>query len=433
MRHVVSMVANHVALSNVTVDKGDLFLFYTRVWSAVDRRIHGQQNDSIPSTRRRSPLSITHFDSEVAAFFDTHDTSAIPSTTVPVMCRQQECNSLAVATVQHLQHFPVRMKRWIASNIVLLCRRFELNVPNGILGIASRLWDVISLNSAFSDNKFNAIMNRIHDLDSIRNHIRSFVANEHEHLACFREKDGPRLGSAIKQKKKAHLLIPHLIRLSKESEQLLIDEKENLPSDYDDVAFEEDENEDEQAATQAHTWPKGTRPLPFSILPVAKLKRAMVYYGFTEIESMMTSIHCRAKKRKLDDCSTEDAVKALLSDNPHLCQESFMTWLFDLKKIKVKKHIGTSLNHGGWHLACFRTDGVKIVLTFCTGKDTAKGAQNVCCLCEAGYNIPPCECPIHAHNTARGLFKVHPERNDIQLSSIADLSLIHISEPTRPY
>ena len=27
MRHVVSMVANHVALSSVTVDKGDLFLF----------------------------------------------------------------------------------------------------------------------------------------------------------------------------------------------------------------------------------------------------------------------------------------------------------------------------------------------------------------------------------------------------------------------
>jgi hypothetical protein len=93
--------------------------------------------------------------------------------------------------------------------------------------------------------------------------------------------------------------------------------------------------------------------------------------------------------------------------------EKILAEIFKLDAIKGKKRTGQENDERKWRLTNFRTNGVKVVLTFCSGMEAAKGADNVCHLCDAGYNIPMPKCPIDVGLQRRGLFCVRPNRNDI--------------------
>ena len=383
MRHVVSMVANHVALSEAPVEKGDLFLFYTRVWSAVDRH-----------ARNEIGGAITHFDSEVAQFFREHETRGLPSFLVPVMCRQQECNSLATAAYRHLQSFPDRMHRWIGANVASFFRGAG-PAPTNIPTIATKVWRVVSHVGDFSQSEMAKVVEDHPELAAVEQELVEFARREYDHLSGFRSGD-TKLTSAMHSNAKAHLLVPHMIRVSTGSERLL------RTMEVDTDGDSSDESDDAHGVR----WPKAARPRPFTILPVATLKCAMVYYGFTEVKTMLSSMRAKGKKRSMDVRTFADTTY----DN--MDAATILESLFDFRKIKGKQRVGTEDDAAKWRLACFRTDGAKVVLTFCSGMGVAKAADHVCCLCEEGYSVPACD-PVHLHDTHRGLYRVQPSRNDV--------------------
>lgn len=416
MRHVVSMVANHVLLSGASVDSGNLFLFYTRVWSAVDRR-----------ARNETGGTIQHFDTEVDLFFENHDTVGLPSFLVPVMCRQQECNALATAACMHLQSFPMRMMRWIKANLVSMCRHADVRPPATIGAVAAMIWKLVCAKGDFDVATLNNFICKQHsEMECIKPGIVQFALDEYDRLKDFRAPDSPTMSSAINGGKHAHLLIRHMHHLSLRSEELLRGAGDCMLTKDVEVDLDDLEGDtvievvDDDEPTAVH-WPRGTRPSPFSLLPVAKLKRAMVYYGFTEIKNFVSNLRSKKRKMMVTDCVDT------LQEN--MAADKVLGTLLDLQKLKVKRHIGSARNAGGWVLACFRTDGVKTVLTFCTGMASAKAAENVCCLCDAGYDIPKPKAKIDVESTERGLFRVAPKRNDIEIGSVPASCKITVVDP----
>jgi hypothetical protein len=426
MRHVISMVANHIAIGGAAIDKGDFFLFYTRVWSAVDRHVTGKQG------------SKDHFDTEVAAFFDTHKDDHLPDTVVPVMCRQQECNALSVATVMHMHSFPERVKRWFAANIAVFY--FEAGVrATNVTALASKLWRYVSGKGEFSvPNMKKCLEKDDASVGHIFDRLVAFAREEYMHLESFRQRvHGASLAQALGCNKHAHLLLPHMQRVSTASEQLLaqwttLAQDGNAAPPYDDLV-ENDVFEEEDVGNDSHEPPstpwraRDLRPSPFTLMPVAKLKRAMVYYGMTELQSMFSNLHTRYGKKRTNDGASKNPFEEL----KHADLEGKLHLLFNLKRVKAKWMLEKedAVNTGGWRLSCFRTDGIKATLTFCSGMQTAQASPNVCHLCDAGYNIPqPCDC-VNVHSTPRGLFKVDPTRNDMANGTIQPTDRVTVVDP----
>ena len=423
MRHVVSLVANHVILSGASVENGDFFQFYGRVWSAVDRRI------------RNEVKNITHFDTEVSEFFSQHDTTQLPSFLAPVMCRQQECNALATATYEFLHLFPSRLKRSLASRMVSIAYHHSVTLEN-VTVISAKLAQIVMDHADVLDEDICSIFKTYKVPGSIHHHIARLVRDEHGALVEFRGDDCTvSLADACSDKKKAHLLIPHLIRLSSSAEQLLEahgveiipqeqqDDDDDLGTcDFELVSDDTDADIDSSSSTP-RVWTKNTTPKPFAILPVAKLKRAMVYYGFTELANMLRAIHVTHGKKRNHDGDAKCAIPSSTDLQP----ERLSQLLFTFKNLKGKKKVGEEDDPRRWNLSCFRTDGVKVVLTFCSGMEAAKAAQHVSCLCEAGYKIPLPSSPVDLKTQTRGLFRIHPNRNDIADMEMQGLKEIDVT------
>ena len=417
MRHVVSMVANHIVLSGVSIEKGDVFLFYTRVWSAVDRHSAGIRRSN------------SHFDHEVSTFFEQHDCSALPDFKVPVLCRQQECQSLAIAAKEHLHTFPQRMMRWISAKIATFFWHRDGTCDADCKKDAGRLWKLLL--SSTDENQLQSALRtflQVERFNGVRDEIYNWMCQEYDHLASFREKEAVSLSKAIHTKKHAHLLSPHMRRVSVQCEELLesmgnsfqaSEEVEELQ--YDEV-IEEDDTEDESSTSSDNTfkWPKGCFPKPFCVFPNAKLKRAMVYYGATELKYMISNL-CGGSKRKRDDIVTKLRECAM--------PEDMFPLLFDFKRVKGK-HIGHPRNDAArWRLSNFRTDGIKVCVTFISGMKSVVPSPNVCCLVDAGYCIPCPTCDVDVSNTARGLFRVGPGRNDIAQGSVDSSNILTVVDP----
>ena len=111
-RHIVSIVANELVIESPLVAGADLFLFYTRVYSAVDRYMR----DEAARRKGGAPAGASasnHFDAEVRHFFHRHpiDDEALQLLEHQslVMVRQQECRSLATAAHELIELFPQRL------------------------------------------------------------------------------------------------------------------------------------------------------------------------------------------------------------------------------------------------------------------------------------------------------------------------------------
>jgi len=168
-------------------------------------------------------------------------------------------------------------------------------------------------------------------------------------------------------------------------------------------------------------WTRKRRPKAFSLLPIAKLRASMGYYGLTELKHMYSALRRlgkRGAKRKVD----EDPQPPTHDNDPQTAthlpwsndtdSEEFGVGLFDFSKIKGKRHTGKPEKDErgrGWRLA----NGVTATLTFVAGTTAAAGAPHVSNLIKAGYQIPIPTSKIDKQ-TQRGLFRVQQNgRNDM--------------------
>ena len=89
---------------------------------------------------------------------------------------------------------------------------------------------------------------------------------------------------------------------------------------------------------------------------------------------------------------------------------TFGEQLFNFRKIKGKSKIFGE-NPKAWALSSFRTDGIRAVLTFVSGRAQTRCAPHVNALVHAGYAIPRPSTLVEP-SEKRGLFRIQQSRND---------------------
>ena len=436
--HVTSILANHIAVSGAPLGTTDLFAFYGRVWGAVDRHFTSATN------------SAGQFDKEARTFFEAHPVAAdmlpVLRRPTPVMVRQQDCVSLATAAYAHLQSFEARLRRYCVATAV--ATQLECGAPvRDEAKLGARLCACIT--AAPGDVEARRTALRTQATDSVMpgpwlRQVEEFVDRERDALGELLlshadSRSGTTLAVAMsctsdaKKKSTCHLLLPHMLRISNASFHLLRQyEPDHLlpPVGEDDadnadgdtcLPCEEDEEEGDRQASAAESqatrvWTRARRPRPCSALPVAKLRRAMAYYGLTEWKEMRSALFSEneamvarcGEKRKRGEIAAARAEMLRGIDPLHLGAD-----LFNFQKVKGKKYVGRADPKGrNWHLCNFRTNGVSAVLTFVSGANGALAAENTAAIIKTGYQIPKPEQPVDMR-TARGLFRVTQSRNDL--------------------
>lgn len=444
--HIVSIIANWMIndTPSFSIEKGDIFLFYTRVWSSIDFFFTGNNMLKAP------------FRPQVEAFFARNPVSPDCREKLqrpcPVMVRQQDCHALAIAAVEYLQSFETRLLRYCRASIVSIQLRIGGKVHSDDAKMAQLVCDAILAANTKTGQKDttaeNKCMKRLCDLlkktftddDRYGTEIQSLVATERQALGPLlttyttlngettAESSQILLHAALKSKKMAHHLLPHMVRISNAS--LTIARTHNLVSylpresesdasnEDDDVtvhcdADDEDEDEDDVVDTTLG-WKKERRPKMFTALPVFKLRVAMGYYGPTEMQTLYSSLMTSSKKRKRDDDAGTDEAVVLQCDETHFGKE-----LFNFARIKGKKSVGIDVENVKWRLSHFQTNGVVVSLTFISGSVDTVEALHVSKLVKAGYQIPVPSEKI-TRNSQRGLYRTSAQRNDFDISYVAE-------------
>ena len=449
--HVVSVVANSMLIDEPDLQSTvtNVQLFFTQVWSSVDRYFTGRKD------------SRDKFGAYVRAFFVRNplgdECARLLSDPVPVMTRQQDCAALAVATIAHLRSFETRLRKHLRAALVSI----QISTGDGklhpkeaeaakLVGNAVLAGEGEAADSArvrlesFLQNEFAS------EDGSREEGARALVRNERtalgDLLRCYVYEKGPdkvptmstrsRL-SAIKASvdmanKFAHLLLPQMVRVSNADLALMhthdllpasdrvceAEESDSNATDGDvDIECDDQEERDREKEGEGDgktPWRKNRRPKPFTVLPISKLRPAMAYYGPTELENMYSAVQKQAggvsgKKRKDRETADDDEH----GHDATASQCDLGTELFDFTKVKGKTKVGKSGPEGRrWRLACFRTNGYVVSLTFVSGSSDTVQAPHVADLVDAGYKIPIPDQKV-TRETPRGLFRISAERNDL--------------------
>ena len=164
-----------------------------------------------------------------------------------------------------------------------------------------------------------------------------------------------------------------------------------------------------QSITYKLRWSRARRPKPFQLLPIFQLQRSMVYYGWTEIKAMFSHLESQYKKNKRkrgEYIEPNSRFYAEAPDNIDIFQH-----ILDTSAIKGKKRKGICPH---WRLCCFRTDGIKCVLTFASGMADTKPFPGAVGLLEVGYKgIKAPDVKVDVLSTPRGLYRINEKRRDM--------------------
>lgn len=390
-RHLVSVVANGFFIRHPDTEVKDWFAFYGQLWGTIEKEFG-------ISNRKVHP----EYQSFVRGFFERHppneNTKELLSRTVPVMIRQQECKAMETSTLLHLSSFPSRLRRYTAASLVLMANGTK--VPKPLIGATA---DAILCRGEERASCNEKIKKHLGNMDADK--VSKFVDIERQSLGDIlgESKQDPHWESTMSNKKMRYRLIPHLLRISSRQTDMLQTSNED-----DDECDDEDEDEEEDVpfetcepchtGTAVKTWDRSTRPRPFSILPICKLKNAMVYYGWTEMKEFYSALRSNYRKRKREE---EDEKTPFVPD-----KVDFAAMLFDLRKGKIKG-VGGVLPTGSpkWRLSMFRTDGEHCVLTFASGG--APNLPGVAELPHSGYkDVPLLPAAMTDVRGTRGLYKL---------------------------
>ena len=294
-RHVVSLVANELVLRNEVHGIENWFLWYTRVWSAVDFNVNStglhKDNPFIGPVKRvfeMYPLLLQNL------------RQAVPER-VPVMARQQECNTMAVAACEHTKAFPHRVMATMTvkvTNIIwnlhgdLRCVQKAAEAARGHVLDAPKQASEAALRAKLL--KAGVTPREADDIVLMSREERCLLGD----LAASTDYM-KRWSYVFKCNKLCWQLVVHLKRYSAYMSEFMQNEF-MLPPEQGggDGGIEEEEvEEDEASATEEplpseqRKWTRYRKPRPFTVLPVFKLQASMMYYGFTEVEALFGYIH----------------------------------------------------------------------------------------------------------------------------------------------
>jgi len=162
------------------------------------------------------------------------------------------------------------------------------------------------------------------------------------------------------------------------------------------------------------------------MLPLCKMQRSMVYYGWTELKAMFSDlvqreqrerralvaqeIQARPKRKRGEQLPEKPQIQYV---DPFFTEEpdqlEVFKHLFDLRKIKGVKQLAHV-----WRLCCFRTNGIKCVFTFVSGDPGSAPYHGATGLTRPGYRyIPVPEEKIDIRTERRGLYRINQYRNDM--------------------
>ena len=455
-RRVVSLVANHLLIHrNDPIE--DWFNFYLEVWAAVAFYF---------SPKGMAPNWISPIVEEMFRRIKPTDAMReLLSSKSPAMTRQQEANVMATNAKLHLKLAITRLRSFTRAAVVGF-QATEGRIDNDAEVARLAVECIISTRAALPalETKLSTICHK-YDPSFFADWVLPFVRHERDLLGDLVATDVVRpiskkrwtlLESIVESKsndKLMYLLLPCLRRYSRCGEAILHERgpvirkpsaagaacatntsnasggAEAAPADESDEEESDDEEEEPDtnkgavpwSPLEKKRWGRTRRPKPFQILPVCKLQRSMVYYGWTEIRAMFSALYAadkkesnqaKKKKRKRDP-QAEPAPQLPYYATPPDQFDPFQS-IFDTSGIKGK-HKGRRGATPRWRLCCFRTNGVKCVLTFASGMPDAAPYHGAEGLLEVGYSgIKAPDAKIDVRTTARGLFRIKETRNDMK-------------------
>ena len=450
-RRVVSLVTNFVLL-RTQLEIKDWFHFYLDVWSAV--------------TFKFSPnnMSENYLKTNVDLFFDDNPPTEYMKRCLeyktPALARQHECTAMSENTILHLKQFKSRLLNYVRASVVSVQNKHYSEIQDDAT-IAFTLVDcILSLPEEYDkqcsvlhvrcDKVCKQLFDRLKHLLDERLQLGLLVSEKVEYKVKTTVYQGTMLDRILEGNKGDELLyrlLPHLTRYSDANFQLLQLEGLMKPLDYTRIHVDEEvdddanDSEDEvDNGTSSKCWTRQRRPRPFRIAPFCKLQRSMVYFGWTEVKAMYNELaqqenkalktlmeeeHATQKnKRKRGEKAppkpTIPFVSPFFMQAPE--QLDVFKCLFDLKHIKGVKDLKK------WRLCCFRTDGVKCVLTFVSGASDAKAYHGATGLLRPGYRyIKQPTDKIDIRTETRGLYRINQNRNDILSMTTEELGHINLA------
>ena len=317
-KHVLSLFCNVMCinepkiLSNHQYGKENaLKNFYYNAWSSLEAACGERDGNWKGKT----------YYIQAKQFLSTYDASgnirsALQGESIPVDCRQHECVEMATAANEMLMTVDARMQRYFLSYIAMQQHSKHIDVADP-KKMAAAMHSRCLLRDG-SDVPPIGIECIDEEIKRHRTAMGDLLSSPPK-KADGSEPPGTQFDRAHAYKKYCYLLIPYLKFLSDAALQLLPDRTvgnkcdESLDTEYQDGNDCDDESDDDECVecspcdSSDTIYTKKNYPKPFSILPINRLRPAMVYWGYTELETMISNLRRKIKKRKRKDGMEDDA------------------------------------------------------------------------------------------------------------------------------
>ena len=421
-KHVLSLFCNMMCINDPKILSGHAFgkenalkNFYYNAWSSLEAAC---------GTSEGKGKGKAYF-VQAKQFLSTYDEgghirSSLQGGGIPVDCRQHECVEMATAANEMLMTVDTRMKRYFVSYIAFQKHSNLIDVKDH-KKMATAMYSRCLLRAG-SDVPLIGIPCIDDEIERHRNAMGDLISSPPK-TEDGAEPSGTQFDRARAYKKYCYLLIPYLKFLSDAALQLLPDQSvgnkcdEALDTEYQDDCDDEPDDEECTECSPCNSsdmiYSKQNYPKPFSILPISRLRPAMVYWGYTELDTMISNLRRQIKKRKRESGAKDARQPQYLSMLPEV---GYGTELFNFKHIKGKKHADRPENDRlgrGWRLCCFRTDGITVHFTFASGLTSE--APHVSELVKTGYSIAEPAEKVDIGTVPRGVFRVRQSRCDMKV------------------
>ena len=275
-RHVVTLVANELVITDTARAACGFKTFYDRTWSAVDAVAAGKTASNEFHAAVADILARTSVDLPEKVLFDL---------------RQQETAQLETHTIAHIESFPERMSHVIRVRIAEAMPHLKWSAIETLGKRAATYALSCPTHLATAESAIHACGDGADAALAIACAERASMG----HLVTTSRGDKP----FVKQftKKTIHQLLPHVIRLSAWSEQWL--DARCLAST--DEGSDANASEDDAPVEAPRRWRRCRLAKPCSALPIAQLKAAMVLYCCTEVETLLKNAHRSIRRKRCRD------------------------------------------------------------------------------------------------------------------------------------
>ena len=387
-RHVVTLVANQLVITDTTRAACGWKTFYDRTWSAVEAVAAGKPASNELHAAVADVLATAPINLPEKVLFDL---------------RQQETAQLETHTIEHLETFPDRLLHVMRVRIAEAMPHLKWSVIEALGKRAATYALSCPTHLATAESAIHVCGDGADATLVIACEERASMGD----LVAASRGDKPFLKQFTK--KTIYLLLPHLIRLSAWSEQWL--DARCLAST--DEGADENAAEDDAPVEAPRRWRRSRLAKPCSALPIAQLKAAMVLYCCTEVETLLKNAQQTIRRKRGRDESSSVAADDMWTASA-ADKADFASAIFNLDSFKGRRGCemladGTTAHK--WRIASFRTDGVALAVTFVSGR--APAAFNAANLMQKGYQLAAPDTPVDPSTTRRGLYFVGETRCDV--------------------